>query len=180
MQRSCGQLQLQLVSLSTAVDIPIARNASDLFTSAVHFSSAVHRVAVISYHHFSPYRFYHQLQPVNDTVAVYHLYRDNNHDAVTVHALCSFSASSPSVMSNDVVWQVLRHHNAHIVKRDGITLSGESGNLLNLHSYKFSGLANNNIVHVAAGKDKKIALTVNKSQQQHTTAAAAAATISLA
>ena len=66
-------------------------------------------------------------------------------------------------MSNDVVWQVLRHHNAFVVKRDGITMSGEPGNLLNKHSYKFSGLANSKIVHVAAGKDKKPHLTILKS-----------------
>jgi hypothetical protein len=66
-------------------------------------------------------------------------------------------------MSNDVVWQVLRQHNAFVVKRDGITLSGEPGNLLNKHSYKFSGLANRKLVHVAAGKDKKPHLTILKS-----------------
>jgi hypothetical protein len=68
-------------------------------------------------------------------------------------------------MSNDVMWQILRQHNSHVVKRDGIMLSGEPGNLLNLHSYKFSGLANKNIVHVAADKKdpKKISLIVNKS-----------------
>ena len=66
-------------------------------------------------------------------------------------------------MSNDVAWQVLRRHNSHLVKRDGHMLSGEPGNLLNLHSYKFSGLANRKLVHVAAGKDKKPHLTILKS-----------------
>ena len=63
-------------------------------------------------------------------------------------------------MSNDVVWQVLRPHNSFVVKRDGITLSREPGNLMNRHSYKFSGLANRKLVHVAAGKDKKPHLTI--------------------
>lgn len=68
-------------------------------------------------------------------------------------------------MSADLIWQVLRTHNSHVVKRDGITLSGEPGNLANLHTYKFSGLANPLTVHVAL-KDKKIALTKNKSAAQ--------------
>jgi large subunit ribosomal protein L28e len=61
-------------------------------------------------------------------------------------------------MSSDIVWQVLRHHNAHIVKRDGIIFSSEPGNVANIHSYKFSGLANKKVVHVGAGKDKKVHL----------------------
>ena len=70
-------------------------------------------------------------------------------------------------MSADLIWQVLRTHNAHLVKRDGITLSAEPGNLANLHTYKFSGLANPLTVHVSL-KDKKIALTKNQSaRKQH-------------
>ena len=66
-------------------------------------------------------------------------------------------------MSSDVVWQVLRQHNSFVVKRDGITLSSEPGNLMNRHSYKFSGLANKKVVHVGAGKDKKVHVTISKS-----------------
>ena len=75
-------------------------------------------------------------------------------------------------MSADLIWQVLRTHNSHVVKRDGITLSGEPGNLANAHTFKFSGLANPLTVHVSL-KDKKIALTKNQSarrQQQHSRA----------
>jgi len=44
-------------------------------------------------------------------------------------------------------------------------LSAEPGNLLNKHSYKFSGLANRKLVHVAAtGKDKKPHLTIMKAR----------------
>ena len=74
-------------------------------------------------------------------------------------------------MSADLVWQVLRHHNSHVVKRDGITLSGEPGNLANLHTFKWSGLANPLTVHVGV-KDKKIALTKNQSVQQHSASTA--------
>ena len=71
-------------------------------------------------------------------------------------------------MSNDVMWQILRQHNSHVVKRDGIVLSGEPGNLLNLHSYKYSGLANNNIIHVSADKKdtKKIKLVRQQVRQR--------------
>ncbi|KAJ7625986.1 ribosomal protein L28e [Roridomyces roridus] len=47
-------------------------------------------------------------------------------------------------MSTDLQWLLLRGNNSFIVKRDasvGRTFSRESGNLRNLHSQKFSGLA---------------------------------------
>ena len=71
-------------------------------------------------------------------------------------------------MSSDVAWQVLRTGHSFLVKRDGFVLSREPGNLLNVHSYKFSGLANNKLVHVAAGKDKKPHLTILKSDTAYT------------
>ncbi|KAG6878026.1 hypothetical protein C0993_000566 [Termitomyces sp. T159_Od127] len=47
-------------------------------------------------------------------------------------------------MSSDLQWLLLRNNNSFIVKRavDGPVFSKEPGNLRNLHSYKFSGLAN--------------------------------------
>jgi large subunit ribosomal protein L28e len=61
-------------------------------------------------------------------------------------------------MSNDLQWLLLRNNNSFIVKRvsEGPVFSKEPGNLLNLHSYKYSGLANSKVVHVADSNGVKI------------------------
>ncbi|KAJ6479281.1 ribosomal L28e protein family-domain-containing protein [Mycena vitilis] len=54
-------------------------------------------------------------------------------------------------MSTDLQWLLVRHNNSFIVKRGpsvGRVFSKESGNLRNLHSQKFSGLANSKTVHI--------------------------------
>ncbi|PPR05618.1 hypothetical protein CVT26_009139 [Gymnopilus dilepis] len=53
-------------------------------------------------------------------------------------------------MSNDLQWLLLRRSNAYIVKRvpEGPVFSKEPGNLRNLHSYKYSGLANSKTIDV--------------------------------
>ncbi|KAF8899356.1 ribosomal L28e/Mak16 [Infundibulicybe gibba] len=54
-------------------------------------------------------------------------------------------------MSTDLQWLLLRKNNSFIVKRvvEGPVFSREPGNLRNLHSHKFSGLANTKTIHVA-------------------------------
>lgn len=47
--------------------------------------------------------------------------------------------------SVDLQWELVRNHNAFIVKRNGYTFSTEPTNLANKHSYKFSGLAQNKV-----------------------------------
>ncbi|KAI0814849.1 ribosomal L28e/Mak16 [Irpex lacteus] len=56
-------------------------------------------------------------------------------------------------MSSDLVWLLTRKSNAFLVKRvpEGPIFSKEHGNLLNLHSYKYSGIANEKAIHVAQG-----------------------------
>ncbi|KAJ7045216.1 ribosomal L28e protein family-domain-containing protein [Mycena alexandri] len=54
-------------------------------------------------------------------------------------------------MSTDLQWLLIRKNNSFIVKRGadvGQVFSKENGNLRNLHSQKFSGLANTKTVHV--------------------------------
>ncbi|KAF7288329.1 Ribosomal-L28e domain-containing protein [Mycena chlorophos] len=54
-------------------------------------------------------------------------------------------------MSTDLQWLLLRKNNSFVVKRGvevGKTFSKEPGNLRNLHSHKFSGLANHKTVDV--------------------------------
>ncbi|KAI0801368.1 ribosomal protein L28e [Fomes fomentarius] len=53
-------------------------------------------------------------------------------------------------MSSDLQWLLLRNNNAFIVKRlqEGPILSKEPGNLTNIHSFKYSGLANEKTITV--------------------------------
>ncbi|KIP04164.1 hypothetical protein PHLGIDRAFT_109972 [Phlebiopsis gigantea 11061_1 CR5-6] len=54
-------------------------------------------------------------------------------------------------MSSDLQWLLLRKSNSFLVKRvtEGPVFSREAGNLTNLHSHKFSGLANAKTVDIA-------------------------------
>ncbi|KAF9469519.1 ribosomal L28e protein family-domain-containing protein [Collybia nuda] len=54
-------------------------------------------------------------------------------------------------MSSDLQWLLLRNNHSFIVKRvaEGPIFSKEPGNLRNLHSFKFSGLANSKTIHIA-------------------------------
>ncbi|KAH7097834.1 ribosomal protein L28e [Auriculariales sp. MPI-PUGE-AT-0066] len=54
-------------------------------------------------------------------------------------------------MSTDLQWLLIRKYNSFLVKRlpEGPILSKEPGNLTNLHSHKYSGLANNKTIHIA-------------------------------
>ncbi|KAG6815906.1 hypothetical protein H0H87_010352 [Tephrocybe sp. NHM501043] len=57
-------------------------------------------------------------------------------------------------MSSDLQWLLLRNNNSFIVKRvvEGPVFSKEPGNLRNLHSYKFSGLANAKTLDISETK----------------------------
>ncbi|TFK70045.1 ribosomal protein L28e [Pluteus cervinus] len=55
-------------------------------------------------------------------------------------------------MSTDLQWLLLRKNNSFIVKRGGVEaqiFSKEPGNPRNLHSHKFSGLANEKTIDVS-------------------------------
>jgi len=63
--------------------------------------------------------------------------------------------------SQDLNWLLLRKSNSFIVKRtpEGPVFSSEPGNLLNLHSYKYSGLVNNKTVAITpAGETAGVTL----------------------
>ncbi|PFH48123.1 hypothetical protein AMATHDRAFT_95721, partial [Amanita thiersii Skay4041] len=57
-------------------------------------------------------------------------------------------------MSQDLQWLLLRNNNSFLVKRvpEGPTFSREPGNLRNLHSHKFSGLANKKTIDITDTK----------------------------
>mmetsp|Transcript_6210 Transcript_6210/g.17818 ORF Transcript_6210/g.17818 Transcript_6210/m.17818 type:complete len:129 (+) Transcript_6210:122-508(+) len=65
-------------------------------------------------------------------------------------------------MSDQLVWQLVRGHNAFIRKGlNGLVLSAEPGNLYNKHSYKYSGLANSKTIDIAE-EDGAIAVTLTR------------------
>merc|ERR1711907_3666 len=65
-----------------------------------------------------------------------------------------FLCAADYVMSQELTWQLIRKHNSFVRRRDGATFSVESNNLTNKHSFKYSGLANNNAVGVDFNRDK--------------------------
>merc|ERR1711924_17645 len=44
--------------------------------------------------------------------------------------------------SSDLLWALTKKNNAFLVKRNGLQLSSEPGNVMNKNSFKYSGLAN--------------------------------------
>jgi len=56
--------------------------------------------------------------------------------------------------SQDLTWLLIRNYNSKLVKREKAVFSRESGNLTNQHSFKFSGLANDNTVGIDLNKDE--------------------------
>jgi len=57
-------------------------------------------------------------------------------------------------MSTDLQWLLIRKNNSFMVKRlpEGPIFSSEPGNLMNLHSHKYSGLANAKTIHIGHNK----------------------------
>eukprot|EP00741_Cyanophora_paradoxa_P013837 tig00020710_g13357.t1 len=84
-------------------------------------------------------------------------------------------------MSADLVWSIIRGGNSFLVKRNGFALSSESGNLRNIHSFKYSGVANRGVVAVDAdAKTGEVLLKVKKtSGSAHKKPASAFAKIAL-
>merc|ERR1711907_719452 len=60
--------------------------------------------------------------------------------------------------SSDLLWALTKKQNAFLVKRNGLTLTSEPGNLMNKHSFKYSGLANIEAVGI---EDNTKGITLN-------------------
>merc|ERR1712205_97485 len=50
--------------------------------------------------------------------------------------------------SSDLLWALTKKNNAFLVKRNGLQLTSEPNNLMNKHSFKYSGLANQEAVGI--------------------------------
>merc|ERR1711918_191761 len=57
-------------------------------------------------------------------------------------------AALHSMASPDLLWALTRKHNAFLIKRDGLQLTSEPNNLMNKNCFKYSGLANAEVVGV--------------------------------
>lgn len=71
--------------------------------------------------------------------------------------------------SSDLQWELLRHtNNRFLLKRSGLTFSSEPGNLLNLHSKKYSGLVNDKAIHIGFPTNDTAAVAVSyKTKRNH-------------
>lgn len=59
-------------------------------------------------------------------------------------------------VSGDLVWMLVKDNTSFMVKRDGVQLTAEPGNVMNKNAYKYSGLANSKTVSLRLNKDKKV------------------------
>ena len=52
-------------------------------------------------------------------------------------------------MSADLVWALVKNNNSFLVKRANVQFSAEAGNLTNLNTFKYSGIANDKVyIHI--------------------------------
>lgn len=68
------------------------------------------------------------------------------------------------IPSDDLQWLLLRQNNSFMVKRlpEGPIFSKEPGNLRNLHSHKYSGLANAKTISIDADSNGKVSIVSRK------------------
>ncbi|KAF9260663.1 ribosomal protein L28e [Marasmius fiardii PR-910] len=80
-------------------------------------------------------------------------------------------------MSNDLQWLLLRNYNSYMVKGlpEGPIFSKEPGNLVNIHSHKYSGLSNSKTIDVS-DVNGTIQITTRKTKVSPQTVAAVRST----
>ncbi|KAM2111820.1 hypothetical protein COP2_013408 [Malus domestica] len=72
-----------------------------------------------------------------------------------------------------LIWEIMKKNNSFLVKEFGrshvcVRFTKEPNNLLNLHSYKHSGLANKKTVTIqGVGKDQSVLLATSKTKKQN-------------
>ncbi|KNC98629.1 uncharacterized protein SPPG_06311 [Spizellomyces punctatus DAOM BR117] len=65
-------------------------------------------------------------------------------------------------MSSDLIWLLTRDQSAFLVKRNGVQLSREPGNLLNRNSLKYSGLAQKKTIDISTAGTNGAVVSVKK------------------
>ncbi|CAK0867772.1 unnamed protein product [Prorocentrum cordatum] len=88
-----------------------------------------------------------------------------------VHRSSSCVRAHDMTASPELVWECIKANNSFMRKSPGAgnkTMSAERGNLCGLHSFKFSGLANRQVVGLASarnGKKESIVLTTRQKKE---------------
>ncbi|XP_037467138.1 60S ribosomal protein L28-1-like [Triticum dicoccoides] len=82
-----------------------------------------------------------------------------------------------TTIPGSLVWELMKKNNCFLIKQFGnnntkVRFSKEPNNLYNVHTYKFSSLANCKTVAVqpSAGEDKAVVLSTTKNNKQNTPA----------
>ncbi|KAJ8325212.1 hypothetical protein BDV3_007232 [Batrachochytrium dendrobatidis] len=81
--------------------------------------------------------------------------------------------------SPDIAWLITRKNSCFLVKRNGIRLSREPGNLRNLHSFKYSGIVGKKVVDISASA-KGVAITRKKTTVSCAKPSASTTTVDIA
>ena len=89
------------------------------------------------------------------------------------HTRAVVVAAMPMLEAPALIWECVKHHNSFMRKNckniKGVpTLSSDKGNLCGLHSFKFSGLANRDVLDVSSkktGAKETIIMTTTHRQQ---------------
>jgi len=68
-------------------------------------------------------------------------------------------------ISPDLTWLLVRNNSSFLVKRNGLQLTSEPGNLTNLNSYRYSGLAQARAVDIKPAKEKGIVLSLKSKKK---------------
>ncbi|XP_006853948.2 60S ribosomal protein L28-1 [Amborella trichopoda] len=77
-----------------------------------------------------------------------------------------------ATLPGPLIWEIVKKNNSFFVKQFGngsamVQFSKESNNLYNVHSFKYSGLANKKTVSITpGGKDLSVALSTTKTRKQ--------------
>ncbi|KAL9247411.1 hypothetical protein vseg_020846 [Gypsophila vaccaria] len=77
-----------------------------------------------------------------------------------------------ATVPGSLVWEIVKKNNSFLVKEFGngsakIQFTKEPNNLYNIHSYKYSGLANPKTVSVQQGGKDSVVLTTTKTRKQN-------------
>ena len=66
--------------------------------------------------------------------------------------------------SADLQWLLLKDNTSFLVKKNGVQFTKEPNNLMNVNTFKFSGLCNNKTVGVAVNTEGKIEVALKKNK----------------
>ncbi|XP_073146173.1 large ribosomal subunit protein eL28z-like [Henckelia pumila] len=77
-----------------------------------------------------------------------------------------------TTVPSQLIWEIVKKNNCFLVKEfgngtAGVKFSKEPNNLFNVHSYKYSGLANKKTVTIQPGKDQSVLFATTKTKKHN-------------